>query len=421
MNSISNRYLLRLQSCVEPQVFVNQSLSQKVARVFKKVILFIKRLWNALPLVGYCEWFNNKKAAEVVKNYTFGTSAESDETIKLIAKKLNLTIDMKGIKPNTDNQKNRKNGVSNDVNTDNQIYRKNDASNDIDTNNHDKAMANFKGAYTRNGDILVQESIVLPTIVDNKHKVESLCPEVKQGKITDSINDRSGVTNDRQKASLKYTSGNTSIYIYNPFKNNLTAAGVDVIVNAANHNSLTGGGGVDGMITSGAGNSVALARSDIQSYCDKNKVNTYSCHPGGLFVTGPGSFGVKGNKLYSYNGGTDKRYTTPGGVKAIVHTPGPNGSTIPDKKEQRYYLSQCYYNTLKVVHKMGLKSVAFPAISTGIFSADDPYGSMLYGIRKFLEEEGDSAVSEIRIYCNPDTVKAAWSKDKLSNTLSLLN
>jgi O-acetyl-ADP-ribose deacetylase (regulator of RNase III) len=116
----------------------------------------------------------------------------------------------------------------------------------------------------------------------------------------------------------------------------ITAQQVDVVVNAAN-TSLFGGGGVDGAIHRRGG-------PEILAECRKLRAGHYGR---GLQV---------GQAVATTAGRLPARW--------VVHTVGPVWSADEDRSA---LLTACHRNSLQVAADLGAQSVAFPAISAGVY------------------------------------------------------
>lgn len=115
----------------------------------------------------------------------------------------------------------------------------------------------------------------------------------------------------------------------------ITKVHVGAVVNAAN-SSLLGGGGVDGAIHRAGG-------PKILEECRAIRNRQGKCHTGEAVVTTAGNLPAK----------------------YVIHTVGPvwNG----DEERGAKLLSDCYVNSLTLADGLGVKTIAFPNISTGIY------------------------------------------------------
>lgn len=157
-------------------------------------------------------------------------------------------------------------------------------------------------------------------------------------------------------------------------KGDIVKAKTDAIVNAAN-TSLLGGGGVDGAIHRAAG-------PELLAECE----TLGGCRTGEAKIT-------KGYKLKA---------------KYVIHTPGPvwRGG----KWAEEELLAECYKNCLHLAAEYGVKTIAFPSISTGVYRFPVKLAAQIAvrEILAFLQENTD--MEQVTMVCFDENTRQAYEE-----------
>lgn len=158
-------------------------------------------------------------------------------------------------------------------------------------------------------------------------------------------------------------------------KADITGLDVDAIVNAAN-TTLLGGGGVDGAIHRAAG-------PELLEECR----GLHGCATGEAKMT-------KGHRL---------------AARHVIHTVGPVWGG--GGHGERELLASCYRECFKLAREHGLKTLAFPAISCGVyrFPVEEAVGIAVRETMKALGE--NEAIERVTFACFGDEVFEAYLRD----------
>lgn len=218
--------------------------------------------------------------------------------------------------------------------------------------------------------------------VENKAQTIVNPIQIEESKI---VRNYTGDPTSQEKAQMQATLEEGKLTIAFPkypavslaiLRKDLFESGAQVIVNAANTH-LGGGGGIDGLIHSKGGVAYAKAHNEL---CKQYN---------GQYISG--------HAAMIESGALKERYQ----IDKVIVVAGPSGESTPLKEQQLY---SCYYNALLLAHSQVKTSIAFPSISTGIYS---------------FPKERAAAISLKAIFdfvvTNPDTKLATFSIHFLPN------
>lgn len=157
-------------------------------------------------------------------------------------------------------------------------------------------------------------------------------------------------------------------------KGDITKLKVDAIVNAAN-SSLLGGGGVDGAIHRAAGPRLLEECKELNG-----------CKTGEAKIT--------------------KGYNLP--AKFVIHTVGPVWSGGNNDEDE--LLRNCYINSLILAKQNQIKTLAFPAISTGVyrFPLDRAAKIAISTVKDFLSN--DDSLEKVVFICFDENTETIYKK-----------
>jgi O-acetyl-ADP-ribose deacetylase (regulator of RNase III) len=152
---------------------------------------------------------------------------------------------------------------------------------------------------------------------------------------------------------------------------------VEAIVNPANP-FMIGGSGVDGRIHQAAGPELAAA---CLAYKEAHRIETIDIAEAVL------------TQAY-------KIQEQASSIKYVIHTVGPDCRVATQRDEKEKLLEAAYMNVLMLAKERGIRSLAFPAISTGAYSYPlwEAQQVAIQAVKNFLESHADAFDEVILVY-----------------------
>ena len=168
-------------------------------------------------------------------------------------------------------------------------------------------------------------------------------------------------------------------------RGDITQETVDAIVNAAN-SSLLGGGGVDGAIHRAGGPA-------ILEECRRIRDAQGPLPPGEAVMTGAGRLPCR----------------------HVIHTVGPVWTG--GRHGEALTLARCYRNSLALAAARGLRSVAFPSISTGAYGypVGDAAAVALAAVREVLDAGSQVELVRFVLFSESDLAVYRWELKRYSH------
>lgn len=185
----------------------------------------------------------------------------------------------------------------------------------------------------------------------------------------------------QQQTKASFAGGRVRAYV-----GDITLEEVDAVVNAANP-TLMGGGGVDG----------AIHRKGGPSILEECRAIRRERYPSGL---------PAGEAVITTGGLLPARH--------VIHTVGPVWGREGGREAE--LLAACYRNSLALAVERGLSSVAFPAISTGVYGypREEAAAVSSASVAEFLR--ADDSLSEVRlVFFSEDGLEVFLRNHKFDN------